>query len=307
MTTLPSLGAGEAVLAIDIGGFDIKASLVRQDGSFSSVSRRRTPLSAERPGGVVLDEVARIYQDASRSGGDIPRVGVAIPGLVDEGNGVGLHSDNLGWRDFPIRSDLEARLGVPVSLAHDVRAAGEAEYRFGHASSTSCSVVMVIGTGIGAALFIDGRLRSEGGFSGEVGHLIVVPDGLPCRCGLAGCLETVSSAGAIARLHPVAGAGGARAVAELARAGDARAQQVWRDAVDGLGIALAHIVSVVAPESIVIGGGLSNAGNALLDPVTAALERRLSFHRRPRLELATLGGDAGLVGAALRARAASPG
>lgn len=300
-----SLGPGPAVLAFDVGGTDIKSALVDSTGSFSQV--RRTPttrgVDAARAITASLAELASPLIAAAAS--PVAAAGVSVPGLVDEAAGVGVLSANLGWRDAPIRDLATQALGLPVAFGHDVRAAGVAEQAFGAARDARSAVVVVIGTGIAGAIILDGRPYAGQGFAGEIGHSLAVPYGELCPCGARGCLETVASAHSIARRY-TAETGeqvrGAREVLVAALGGDAAAARIWDSAVDALAQSLARLIALLAPEVIVIGGGLSGAGDALFRPLGARLDELLSFHTRPRLVRAELGDDAGLLGTAIAAR-----
>ncbi|MGE3193095.1 MAG: ROK family protein [Microbacteriaceae bacterium] len=300
-----SLGPGPAVLAFDVGGTDIKSALVDSAGSFSQV--RRTPttrgVDAARAITASLAELASPLVAAAAS--PVAAAGVSVPGLVDEAAGIGVLSANLGWRDAPIRDLATRALGLPVAFGHDVRAAGVAEQAFGAARDARSAVVVVIGTGIAGAIILDGRPYAGQGFAGEIGHSLAVPDGELCPCGARGCLETVASAHSIARRY-TAETGeqvrGAREVLVAALGGDAAAARIWDSAVDALAQSLARLVALLAPEVIVIGGGLSGAGDALFRPLGTRLDELLSFHARPRLVRAELGDDAGLLGTAIAAR-----
>jgi len=180
---------------------------------------------------------------------------------------------------------------VPVSFGHDVRGAGEAEYRLGAAAPYQDVVVMAIGTGIAGAIFIHGKLYTGHGMAGEIGHSKVA-DGPQCACGGRGCLEAVASARAIARRYTQATGHvvpGAKEVLNRAAHGDVDAQQIWRSALDALALDLSHTTTLLAPEAIVIGGGLSQAGPALFDPLQQRLNTILTFHRRPKLLRASIG------------------
>jgi glucokinase len=158
---------------------------------------------------------------------------------------------------------------------------------------------LAVGTGIAGAAVLDGRPYAGGGYAGEIGHVIIEPGGRECGCGARGCLETIASARAIAERY--GGDASAADVAARCAAGEERACAVWQEAIEALAHALAMYVSVLAPEVIVVGGGLSEAGEQLLGPLDSALGERLSFHRRPRLRRAALGDQAGRLGAALLA------
>lgn len=302
------LGPGESVLAFDVGGTDIKATLVDEAGVLRSIVRAPAPRSDDGTADAVLARVGKLAEDLRATFPDVipTAAGLVVPGLVDEESGLGLFSENLGWRDAPLRDDAAAILGLPVSFGHDVRGAGEAEFQLGAAAGFRNAMVLVIGTGIAAAIFIDGRGYSAGGHAGEIGHSLIASEGPLCACGRHGCLEAMASAAAIAREYSrVAGVrvDGAKEVLERARSGDTLAGQVWAEAIDALALGLAQSVAILAPEAIIIGGGLAAAGDDLFIPLASRLDALLTFHPRPQLIPARIGQDAGLIGAALRARA----
>ncbi|MET0725673.1 MAG: ROK family protein [Leifsonia sp.] len=302
-----SLGPGAAVLAFDVGGSDTKSAVVDSAGVLHGLRRTPTPLDTAHPAGAIIDHLAGLARDyAAEYPAVQPRAaGFLVPGLVDDDNGVGVFASNFGWRDAPFRASAEDRLLMPVAFSHDVRGAGEAEFRLGAARGYRDVAVLVIGTGIAGAFFIDGRAHVAGGYAGEIGHSIIIPGGPPCPCGGRGHLEAVASAGGIVRRYGERtgrAVSGARDVLGRARAGDAEAAVIWDEAVDGLALGLSQVVALLAPEAIVIGGGLAQAGAALFDPLERRLDELLTFHRRPELLPAQIGADAGLLGAALRAR-----
>lgn len=300
------LGSGEPVLAVDVGGTDMKAALIDAEGTIVELVRRPTPLDGERTGDAVVAAVAGIAAHFAETHPDIRPLaaGLLVPGHVDDETGIGVFAENLGWQDYPFRDNAAAALGLPVSFSHDVRGAGEAEHRLGAAAPYRDVVVMVIGTGIAGAIFVDGHLLVGGGMAGEMGHSRVA-EGPECACGGRGCLEAVASAAAIARRYTAltgVAVPGAREVLERAQAGDADAVTIWESALDALALGLSHTVALLAPEAIIIGGGLSQAGDALFLPLASKLDDILTFHRRPVLLPASIGENAGVIGAALRAR-----
>lgn len=302
----PSLGAGSAVLAFDVGGTDMKAALVDDAGSLVDIVRVPTPIDRERTAETVVTRIGELARDLRGNHPDVhpQAAGLLVPGHVNDESGVGVFSENLGWSNYPFRARAEATLGVPVAFGHDVRGAGEAEHRLGAAAPFRDVVVMAIGTGISGAIFIQGALYSGDGMAGEMGHSKVA-DGPQCACGGYGCLEAVASAGAIARRYTQASGqvvSGAKDVLDRAALGDVRAMEIWESALDALALDLSHTVALLAPEAIVIGGGLSQAGAALFEPLQRRLDAILTFHRRPKLLCASIGENAGVIGAALRAR-----
>lgn len=300
------LGSGAPVLAFDVGGTDLKAALVDGDGRVVELVRVPTPHAGSATAEAVVETAAgRARRFAEQYPEVVPQAaGLLVPGHVDDDAGVGVFSENLGWRGFPFRARAEEALGLPVSFSHDVRGAGEAERRLGAAAPYRDVVVVSIGTGIAAAIFTDGRLYAGGGLAGELGHSRVA-DGPVCACGGVGCLEAIASASAIARRYRALSGvhvAGAREVLQRAQDGDATAREVWESAVEALALGLSHAVALLAPEAIVLGGGLAQAGPALFAPLAAKLDGILTFQRRPVLLPARIGEDAGVIGAALRAR-----
>jgi glucokinase len=289
------------VVAVDVGGTTIKGAVVDQAGEFVRELSRPTP-AAEGPDAVVgalLETIAEL-----RAGGDTRAVGVVVPGAVDASLGRAVFSANLGFRDMPVREIVQEATGLPALLEHDVRAAGVAEQELGATAGVDDYVLAVIGTGIAAVVRSGGRtVTGATGVPGELGHIPVWPGGEQCTCGQRGCLERYASAAAIARRYAKAGGEpGLSAADVLARAeDDRRARRVWADAVEALALAFSTCTLLLDPELIVIAGGLSEAGEALLRPVERELAKLVVWHSRPAVRLSPLGGRAGLLGAALLA------
>jgi glucokinase len=293
------------VVALDVGGTTIKGGLVDHDGSVMVRLRRPTPPHDSGAGEVLATILATIDElaGAGPTGASVRAVGLVVTGIVDERRGMAVHSENVGWRNVPVRSLVERATGLPVGFGHDVRAGTLAEWRMGAGRGLEDLVFVPVGTGVSAGIVLQGRLITGGGYAGEIGHLDV-GHGEPCTCGGRGCVEALASAAAIARRYaavsgrPVADA---REVAERMVTGDPTARRVWDDATDALALALAWISVVLAPQAIVLGGGLARSGSLLLEPLAQALGRHLGVVRRPQLLQATLGDDAGVLGAALLA------
>jgi glucokinase len=291
----------QVVAAIDVGGTVIKAAAGDRDGRLHHRLKCPTP----RTGGAdaVVTAVAEIVAQL-RVAADVRAVGLVVPGIVRERDGVAALSANLGWRDVPVRDLVSRRVGLPVAFGHDVRAGALAETRLGAACGHRHVAFVPVGTGIAAGLILNGRVYAGTGASGEMGHLVVDPDGRHCGCGRRGCLETVASASAIARCYRERtgrAASGAAEVAEAVRAGDPVAREVWDEAMSALGAALATMTTLFAPEVIVLGGGLAAAGDLALDPIRSRLSARLAFEAVPEVLPAALGAEAGCVGAGLLA------
>lgn len=301
------LGAGAAVVAIDVGGTDLKSALIDQQGVVHDLRRRPTWRDPNDEPRAIVAQVRSIVRELCEAHPDIKieGVGVAVPGLVDDATGIGVFSANLGWMNAPFGELLAEACELPVWFGHDLRSAGRAEFELGAARGTRDAVVIAIGTGIAGALFMNGAAVTSDGMAGELGHTLADPNGEKCACGAVGCLETIASAGAIARRYNTrtgAGVRGAREVLEAAKHGDAVAQVTWDAAVTALAEHIARLAATIAPDTVVIGGGLSQAGDALFVPLIAQVDALLSFHRRPRIVAAELGEDAGVLGVALGAR-----
>lgn len=301
-----SLGDGAAIAVVDVGGTAIKHGLLDVDGELVDVGSVPAP-----PAGPAAAEgvVARIGELVAAAGtrSRVDRVSVALPGTVDAERGVGVLSENLEWRDVPFRELLEQQTGLPVDVLHDIQAASLAERHDGVLRGERDAAMLVIGTGIAAALVVDGVPLAARGYAGEIGHVVVEPGGPVCACGGTGCLEAVASAAAIARdLRARSGVevDGAREVLALAQQGDEAAQASWDRAVRALARGIRVLQAVTAPEVIAIAGGLSAAGDALLVPLRDEVARVLTIQPAPRIVRAASGALAGLRGAAIHGRRA---
>jgi glucokinase len=295
------------VIALDVGGTGMKCALVRPDGMVHHAERHPTGAARgpEAVTGNILDVAAALADRARADGLDPVAAGIAVPGVVDEESGVAVWSSNVGFRDVALRDLVSDRLGVPAALGHDVRVGGMAEARLGAGRDQRHVLFIAIGTGIAAAHVVDGKaFAGAHGAAGEVGHVIVRPGGPKCGCGARGCLESVASASAIGRRYAeLSGITGAAAfdVAARAAAGEPLATAVWKDAVEALADGLLTAQALYDAGVVVLGGGLAEAGEALLSPLRVALDQRLTFHRMPQLTRAALGDTAGCLGAALLA------
>ena len=292
------------VIAIDVGGSAMKCGLVDAAGTIRHTERH--PTGAQRGPDAVVDTIltvaAGLAETAVTQGLQARAVGIVVPGVVDERNGIAVWSTNVGFRDVPLRDLLTKNLGLPAALGHDVRAGGAAECRWGAGQGYDHVLFMAIGTGIAGAHVVQGKAYAGAhGAAGEIGHMIVRPGGTRCDCGARGCLEAVASAAAIGRTYSERTGVDATAadVADRAAAGEPAAVEVWADAVDALADGLHTAVTLNDPELIVIGGGLAEAGDTLLSPLYTALDTKLTFQRRPSLIRAALGYEAGFLGAGL--------
>jgi glucokinase len=294
------------VVALDVGGTGMKCALVRPDGTVHHEERHPT-LAARGPEAVtenILEVAARLADKGRADGLEPIAVGIAVPGVVDEENGVAVWSSNVGFRDVPIQTLIEQRVGLPAALGHDVRVGGIAEARLGAGRGERHVLFVAIGTGIAAALVVKGSgYNGAHGAAGEVGHIIVRPGGTPCPCGQKGCLESVASARAIGKRYAdLVGDPEATAFDVVNRVTtDKVAASVWHEAIEALADGLVTAQALFDVSVLVLGGGLAEAGDALLNPLRAEIEKRLTFHRMPGLVRAALGDTAGCLGAALLA------
>jgi glucokinase len=297
-----SFGAS-TVIALDVGGTAMKGAVVRGESSVADYHRWSTP-RAEGPDAVVAAALEAVDELLDRADG-AAGIGVVVPGLVDDHAGIAIYSENIEWRDIAFRALIHDRTGLPVGFGHDVRAGGLAERALGAARGADDVLFLPIGTGISGAMFVAGRMV-ENKYAGEIGHIDVGFD-VDCACGAHGCLEAVASGASIARRYTRAGGAavpGAREVLQLLGTGDPIAEQVWDDALTALARGLAIYVSLLAPERIVIGGGLAAAGEVLLEPLRRRLRNLLVWQQEPAVVVAALGDNAACLGAALLARRA---
>lgn len=290
----------DLIAAIDVGGTVIKAGLVARDGTVHHAERHAT--AARRGPEQLIESILSIAQDLARHD-SVRAVGLGVPGIVDSVSGVAHYAANLGWQDVPFTDLLTERVGLPAVLGHDVRNGAIAEARLGAGAGQPSVYFLAIGTGVAggqvSAGVVDDGARGQ---AGEIGHLVVRPRGPRCNCGNRGCLEAIASASRIAASYRrrARTRGSAADVAQRVASGDPIAAAVWADAVSALADALAAQVVLADPGCIVIGGGLSLAGETLFEPLRAALPTRLTFRDAPPVMPAALGDRAGMVGAALR-------
>lgn len=296
------------VIALDVGGTGMKAALVASDGELLHQARRAT--GRERgPEAVVegiLDFAAELSaHGAEHFGGPASAAGVAVPGIVDADRGIASYAANLGWRDVPLRDLLAKRLGIPVALGHDVRTGGLAEGRIGAGQGADRFLFVPLGTGIAGAIGIAGRVEAGAhGFAGEIGHIVVRPGGSPCPCGQRGCLERYASAAAVSEAWAAACGDLDADAADCAKAvasGDPNAVRVWQDAVNALADGLVTALTLLDPRTLIIGGGLAEAGETLFTPLREAVRGRVTFQKLPSIVPAALGDSAGCLGAGLLA------
>lgn len=311
----------ELTVGVDVGGTKIAAGVVAEDGTILRRTRRET---RSDDADAIISSIIDVARELAAAE-SVAAVGVGSAGFVDAQRSTVLFAPNLAWRDVPVRDRVMAATGLPTVVENDANSAAWGEFRFGAAADLEHMVCVTIGTGVGGGIVLGGELyRGAHGIGAEIGHIQLVPDGLLCGCGLRGCLEQYASgtalvreATALAKERPddaaqlLALAGGEPAgitgplVTQAARAGDPAAVASFEQVGRWLGDGLATLTSMLDPEVFVIGGGASEAGDLLLVPTAARLAEKITGkgHRpEPEVRPATLGNDAGLVGAADLAR-----
>ena len=306
-------GRVRTAVGLDVGGTKAAGLLVAEGGEI--LSRH----VAETPADDVDATMSTLFEVIERLGkeSDPVAVGIGGAGMVDFEAGVMRFAPNLAWRELPIRDMVSEHTGLPCILDNDANAACWGEYRFGAGRGYRYVLLLTVGTGIGGGIVADGVLyRGAHGFAAEVGHVIVEPDGPLCGCGNRGCLEQVASGRALDRLARDAAAQHAdgliarlsgtgevtgRHVTEAAERGDQVARQILEEVGIRLGVGIAGFVNVLDPEVVVVGGGVAEIGDPLLEPARRAYrETVLAPDHRPDVPIvqAALGNDAGAIGAA---------
>jgi len=306
-------------IGIDIGGTKIAGAVVDEAGEIVAEERVATEAGSS---GAIIDAVVDMVRSLS-AGREIVAAGVAAPGFIDDAQSTVYYAPNINWRNEPVQRQLSERLGIDVTIDNDANAAGWAEYRFGAGRGGKDMTMLTIGTGVGGAIITGGRLFRGGfGAGAELGHMRVVPEGLPCGCGARGCIEQYGSGRALLRMaNEIADVGGiglelaearrvngaldGRIVGDLIAANDPGALHALEQLGHWLGQACASLSAILDPHVFVFGGGVAAAGDLLLDPVREAFHQHLparGFHPEPEFVIAELVNDAGMVGAADLAR-----
>ena len=312
----------EAVAGIDIGGTKVAVALESLRGE--RIAGRRFPtLAGLGPEAILGNIAAALAEMSAEAGAQVLAVGLGCPGSVDKERGTILNPINLpGWHEFPVVRTVEELLGVPAAIENDAKLAALGEHAHGAGRGFTDLVYLTISTGVGGGVIVNNQLLRRLG-SGEIGHMTVLPDGPPCGCGSRGCLDALCSGTAIARRARALLAAGepsvisqmvagrekisARTVAEAARGGDALAGRVWDETIHYLAIGVGNVITILAPEAIILGGGVASSGEQLLGPLRPLVERRAKMIPVESVQIlqAALGGESGIHGALVLARQAS--
>lgn len=312
------------VAGIDIGGTKIALAVAAPDGRI--IEGVRFPTRVEQGPRAILERVfTELEGMCVRTGARIAAIGIGCGGPLDRQRGLILSPPNLpGWDEFPIVALLEERFGVKALLDNDANAAALGEHRHGAGRGLKHLVYITISTGIGGGVIVRGKLvHGIHDGAGEVGHMTVLPEGPLCGCGARGCLEALCSGPSIARRARERITAGeesflsslapeevtAQAVAFAAREGDALASKVWYDTIRHLSVGVGNIFNALAPEAVVIGGGVSTAGEQLFEPLREHVRARVRMLPPEKITIlqASLGGDSGIHGAVILGQAALEG
>lgn len=294
-----SISVSNAYLGIDVGGTSVKLGVCTAAGEVRG--RASIPTNPADGATRTLERVARAGAELIANAGGAQACGVGVPGPLDAGRRTLLRANHLpGWIDVPVPSLLARALGgLPVVLENDANCAAWGEYRAGLGRGATSLVLFTLGTGVGGGVVLGGEpWRGAGGAAGALGHIAVDPNGPRCRCGQRGCVEQYASATAVAERY---GRGTAEDAFDAARRGDPHAVAVVDWACDGLAAGVANVVHVLQPDVVALGGGMAAAGEVLIERVRAGVQARVrpGWLANVRVELSSLGSDAGWIGAAL--------
>ncbi|TWI57823.1 ROK family glucokinase [Halalkalibacter nanhaiisediminis] len=311
-------------VGVDIGGTTIKMAFVNSYGEI--VTKWEIPTNTSDAGKHITTDIARAIDEKCEELGQgkskLAAIGMGAPGFIEMKTGFIYHAVNIGWRDFPLKDRLEMESGLPVTVDNDANIAALGEMWRGAGDGAKNLLCVTLGTGVGGGIVANGQiLHGVNGMAGEIGHITSIAEGgAPCNCGKTGCLETIASATGIARIateglektptsklqaiFDEAGAITSKDVFDAAATGDSLANEVLDEVCFHLGLALANLANALNPEKIVIGGGVSKAGDALLNKLEKQF-KRFALERVAEgadFRIATLGNDAGVIGGAWLAK-----
>ena len=318
--------SGRLAIGIDIGGTKVAGGLVDVDGNITHRARRDTPHRSKSPS-VVEDTIIEVVAELMELVGSeaVAAVGIGAAGFVAADRATVVFAPHLSWRHEPLQKALQKRISVPIFVDNDANAAAWAEWKFGAAQGETHLMMITLGTGIGGGILINGQVqRGRFGIAGEFGHMQVVPHGHRCECGNRGCWEQYASGNALVRearslvsansplardlLDRVDGQASnltGPLITDAARDGDQTAREMLAEIGNWLGVGIANLAAAFDPGTFVIGGGVSAAGDLLLDSARDTFKRQLTsrgYRPEARIVAAQLGNDAGLIGAADLAR-----
>ncbi|MDR0946745.1 MAG: ROK family protein [Ruminococcus sp.] len=307
-------------IGIDLGGTNIKAGAVNENYEILSKVSART--HSHRPAEEIAADMARLSIEAAEKAGisidDVEWIGIGTPGIADNISGTIPYSNNLGFKDVPMREYINRTIKKDVYIANDANAAAYGEYLAGAAMGAADAVCITLGTGVGAGVIIDGKIFTGRNLAGtEIGHMVIDPNGRRCTCGRDGCFEVFSSAtgliemtkekirefpdSLIARYAEEDGHVSARHAFNAMRAGDKPGKDVVDCYIKYLSIGIANVINIFQPDILCIGGGVCNEGDPLLIPLREQVKEQIytkMLEKNTEIHVAKLGNDAGIIGAA---------
>lgn len=314
-------------IGVDVGGTNIACGVVGEDGKIIARSKVKTndrgkgafPASYDSVLESIKNAVRTACENAGITADKASSIGIGCPGLCNSETGVVEYTSNLGFVNVPLRADMESEFGLPVYLENDANAAAFGEFTAGAAKGAESAVVITLGTGVGSGIIIDGKIYRGANFAGgEIGHTVIVVDGLPCNCGRKGCFEAYSSATGLVRMTNEAseknpgslisriiredGKVSARTAYKAMKAGDPVGREVTERYIKYLSCGIANVINTFQPDILCIGGGVCNEGETLLTPLKAAVAEQIyskNSTKNTEIVICSLGNDAGIIGAAM--------
>jgi glucokinase len=291
-------------IGVDLGATFVKIGLVDNKGKVYFRRKIETPPGADKT--LLIDSIVNNVKDVIKeSGKQVYGIGIGVPGPVDSQKGIVHYFPNIkGWKEVPLKAILEKKLGLRVMLDNDVNAMTLGEFVFGAGKECDNLVCLTLGTGVGGGIIIDGKLYRGGSMTaGEIGHMPINETGPKCNCGGIACLERyVGNRYILERAKKAFGSNiTLEALTSLAKSGNKKAVAIWTDVAEKLSVALVEVVNLLNPDKIVIGGGISKAGELILSPLKRQIRARAMKDqaKHVKIALAKLGADAGIIGASL--------
>ncbi|WP_156290729.1 ROK family glucokinase [Oceanobacillus salinisoli] len=307
------------MVGVDIGGTTVKIGFIHYHGDI--LEKWEIPTNTSSGGQKIVDD---IWNSAHHKLNELKinkvsvlGIGIGAPGFIDAETGFVYEAVNIGWKNMDLAKQMKEKSNLPIFVQNDANIAALGENWIGAGNGAVNMIAVTLGTGVGGGVIANGSiLNGESGMAGEIGHIKVEPDGVPCNCGGIGCLETICSATGIkrqgmdaialnphsklARYYEKRGTITAKDVIDFAKDGDEMSIQIMKNTVNVLGMAIANMATMINPSKIIIGGGVSKAGEYLLDQLTAAFEKYAIPKLREvcEIKIAQLGNDAGIIGGA---------
>lgn len=312
-------------IGIDLGGTNIKAGVVNEN--YEIIAKASTKTLCPRPAKEIADDMAKVSIEACKNAGisvdDVEWIGIGTPGIADNINGTIPYSNNLGFKDVPIRKYIREHIDKPVYVANDANAAAYGEFVAGAAKGACDAVCITLGTGVGAGVIIDGKIFTGRNLAGtEIGHMVIETDGPQCTCGRKGCFEVFSSAtglinmtkqaiaenpgSVLAKYEKDDGKISARHAFMAMREGDSAGKAVVDKYIKYLAAGITNVINIFQPDILCIGGGVCNEGDPLMKPMVELVKKEVytrMLDKNTEITVAKLGNDAGIIGAAFLGKA----